>query len=239
MKAVILAAGVGSRIRPLTNNTPKPLLKIGEKTILQRMIDSLLKVGIDHMAIVTGYLEDQIKNFVKKTYPNLQITYIRNEIFDKTNTAYSLNLTKSFVGDDDFIKFDADVVFEDAVLEKLVKDASQTCLCIDKNIHLEKEEVKVSLDKKGKVLEVGKKIDLKKAKGESIGIEKIGKAASKILFEELEKVLADPKNQNEYYDDSYTTLVKKGVPFYAVDISNLKWVEIDTLEDYKLAGKLL
>lgn len=239
MKAVILAAGVGSRIRPLTNNTPKPLLKIGEKTILQRMIDSLLKVEIDQIAIVTGYLEDQIKDFVKKTYPNFQITYIRNELFDKTNTAYSLNLTQNFVGEDDFIKFDADVVFEDAVLEKLVKNSNKTCLCIDKNIHLEKEEVKVILDKEGKVLQVGKKIDPRKAKGESIGIEKIDKHASKILFEELEKVLENPKNQNEYYDDSYTTLVKKGVPFYAVDVSNLKWVEIDTLEDYKLAEKLL
>ena len=73
MKAVILAAGVGSRIRPLTDNTPKSLLKVGNKTILQRMMDNLLAVNIDQIAIVTGYLEEQIKDFVVQTYPNLNV----------------------------------------------------------------------------------------------------------------------------------------------------------------------
>ena len=188
MKAVILAAGVGSRIRPLTNNTPKSLLKVGDKTILQRMIDNILTVGIDQIAIVTGYLEDQIKDFIAQTYPDLKVEFIRNEIYDKTNTAYSLNLTRDFVEDDNFIKFDADVVFEKEILERLISNNQESCLCIDKNINLEAEEVKVIVDKEGKVLEVGKKIHPKKAKGESIGIEKIGKNAAKILFEELAKL---------------------------------------------------
>src|SRR5258708_5364522 len=88
------------------------------------------------------------------------------------------------------------------------------------------------------VLKVGKKIDFNRASGESIGIEKIGKEAGKILFGELEQLLKDPNKWNEYYDDSYTTLVELGIPFGAVDISGLKWVEIDTHEDYAKAQKL-
>lgn len=238
MKAVILAAGVGSRMRPLTDNNPKSLLKVGGKTILQRMIDNLLAVNINQIAIVTGYLEEQIKDFVKETYPNLNVTFIKNEIYDKTNTAYSLNLTKDFVGSEDFIKFDADVVFEKEVLERLINNTQGSCLCIDKNIHLDKEEVKVITEKGDRVLKVGKKLDPSLSKGESIGIEKICGEAVKVLFEELGKVLENEANYQEYYDDSYTTLVEKGSPFYAVDITGLKWVEIDTHEDYHKAQKI-
>ncbi len=238
MKAIILAAGVGSRIRPLTYNTPKSLLKIGGKTILQRMIDNLLSANIDQVAIVIGYLEDAIKEFVAKTYPDLNVTFIRNELYDQTNTAYSLNLTRSFVGNDDFIKFDADVVFEKAILEKLVANQNPNCLCIDRNINLAAEEVKVVMDERGKVLRVGKKIDPALAKGESIGIEKISKEAGKVLFEELERLMKEDINYLRYYDDSYTTLVERGIPFFGLDITGLDWVEIDTHKDLELAIKL-
>lgn len=237
MKAIILSAGVGSRIRPLTDNTPKSLLKVGGKAILERMIDNLIAVDIKEIAVVTGYLEDQIKEFVAKTYPDLKVTFIRNDVYDKTNTAFSLNLTKDFIGDDDFIKFDADVVFEKEVLERLISNTKGSGLCIDRNIHLDKEEVKVITEGE-MVLQVGKKLNPSLCKGESIGIEKISGESVKVLFEELAKVLSDEANYQEYYDDSYTTLVEKGLPFYAVDITGLAWVEIDTHEDYKRANSL-
>lgn len=238
MKAVILSAGVGSRIRPLTDNTPKSLLKVGGKAILERMIDNLIAVEIKEIAIVTGYLEDQIKDFVAKNYPDLNVTFIRNDVYDQTNTAYSLNLTKDFVGDDDFIKFDADVVFEREVLVRLINSYPNSSLCIDKNIHLDKEEVKVITKEGDRVLQVGKKLDPTQSKGESVGIEKITKDAGKVLFEELAEVLSDPTKQQEYYDDSYTTLIEKGLPFYAVDITGLKWVEVDIHRDFKRANSL-
>lgn len=237
MKAVILAAGVGSRIRPLTDHTPKSLLGVNGKTILGRMLTNIQNAGIKDVIIVTGYLEEKIKNFASG-FPDLNISYVRNDKFAETNTAYSLLLTKKLVENDDFVKFDADVVAEQSILEKLIKSPFQSALCIDKNIHLDKEEVKVELNSDGRVLKVGKKLDPQKAPGESIGIEKIGKEAGKILFGELEKVLKNPENYNEYYDDSYTTLVELGVPFGAVDITGLKWVEIDTHEDYAKAQEL-
>lgn len=238
MKAVILAAGVGSRIRPLIDKTPKSLLKVGDKTILQRMVDNILDLGIKQIAVVTGYREEQIKDFLSKAYPSMNFTYIRNDLFDKTNTAYSLHLTRLFVGASDFIKFDADVVFEKGVLRKLIGHSGKNCLCIDKNIHLEAEEVKVICDKNGLVLKVGKKLNPKKAHGESIGIEKISKKTAGHLFDELERLLKDIMNYQRYYDDTYTTLVKEGYPFHAVDITGLNWVEIDTHDDYNKAQKI-
>lgn len=235
MKAIILAAGIGSRIRPLTDDIHKSLLKIADSTILYRMLTNIQRAGITDVIIVTGYLEAMVKAFVTENFPSLTFTFVHNDKYLETNTGYSLMLTKDAVGDSDFVKFDADVVFEQAVLEKLLKHDGSTALCIDTNINLEAEEVKVDLDQNGRVVKVGKTLNPHTAQGESIGIEKIGRDAGKLLFAELERLMRDPRNYNEYYDDSYTTLVNEGVSFSAVDITGLKWVEIDTHEDYKRA----
>ncbi len=238
MKVVLLAAGVGSRIRPLTDDKPKSLLEVNEISILERMLTNVRNVGLKDVIVITGYLENQLKEFIGARFPDLNVTYKRNEVYEETNTGYSLLLTKDFINGDSFIKFDADVVFEEEVLRRLIDSEFQTALCIDTNIHLDKEEVKVITDEAGMVLEVGKKLDPVKCKGESIGIEKIGAQAGKILFEELGKLMEDKANWKEYYDDSYTTLVNNGVKFGAVDITGLKWVEIDTHEDYNRAKKI-
>lgn len=237
MKAVILAAGTGSRIRPLTDNTHKSLLKIGKKTILERMVDGILDAGIKEIIVVTGYRAEDIKKFLYKSYPKIPFHFIHNERYAETNTGYSLLLAKEAVDDDEFIKFDADVVFEAEILKKLLKSKT-SALCIDKNIHLEAEDVKVITDESMRVVEVGKKLDPKRAKGESIGIEKIDRLAGKELFSELGKIMKDKKNWQEYYDDSYTTIIKKGIPMFAVDISGLKWVEIDTSQDLQRVRRL-
>lgn len=237
MKAVILAAGVGSRIRPLTDNLPKPLFEIGGKTILGRMVDAILGESIKEIIVVTGYRADQIKRFLNGSYPTISFHFVHNEHYNETNTGYSLLQTEQAVGDDAFIKFDADVLFEAEILKKLLKSKA-SALCIDKNIHLEAEEVKVITDESMRVVEVGKKINPKLAKGESIGIEKIDPSAGKVLFAELGKLMRHKENWQEYYDDSYTTLAGKGIPMYAVDITGLKWVEIDTTADFNRAEKL-
>ncbi len=235
MKAVILAAGIGSRIRPLTNDKPKSLLSINGKTILQRMLENIKAAGLTQIIIITGYLENQIKNFVLKEFPDLDVNFCTNNIYHKTNTAYSLLLAKDFVANDDFIKFDADVVFELEILKRLVK-CPNSALAIDRNINLDAEEIKVRVEK-GKIVEVGKKIKPSLALGESIGIEKVTNAAAQIFLGQLELLMQKPENFNEYYDDSYPKIVEAGLPFEAVDITGLKWVEIDTLQDYELAQK--
>ena len=94
MKALILAAGMASRLRPLTANTPKCLLKIGERCLLQRSIDALIASGIDELVIVTGFLREKIESFVASHYPNLKVKFIFNEVFDSTYNIYSLWLAR-------------------------------------------------------------------------------------------------------------------------------------------------
>ena len=238
MKAILLAAGVGSRIRPLTDDKPKSFIPVAGISILERMLKAVQEVGMTEVGIVTGYRAEQVQSFIAEKFPNLHVTFMHNDKYEETNTGYSLLLTKDFVGNDSFIKFDADVVFETEVLRKLIDSPVPSALCIDTNINLEAEEVKVITGAENIVVQVGKKLDPHQSTGESIGIEKIDADAAKVLFAELEMLMKDEANWQEYYDDSYTTLVAKGCPMYAVDITGLKWVEIDTHEDYAKAEEI-
>ena len=97
MKTVILAAGIASRLRPLTDTTPKCLLKIGEKCILEMTIENLIEINNHEIIIVTGYRENMIREFVSRRFPALKVTYIYNNLYTSTNNIYSLWLTKDHV----------------------------------------------------------------------------------------------------------------------------------------------
>ena len=238
IKAVILAAGVGSRIRPLTDNCPKSLLKINGKTILEMMISHIQTCGISEVVFVLGYLQDQIKNYVKTQFPDLVVHFITNEKYEVTNTGYSLMLTKNFVLDSTFIKFDADVVFDINILKSLIASEYDNCLCIDKNINLDAEEIKVIIRDKNRVVKASKTVKPLDAIGESIGIEKISSEAAQALFSELELMMKDEQYYQEYNEAVYERLIEKDVPFHALDISGLKWTEIDTQEDFMMAENI-
>lgn len=234
MKAIILAAGVGSRIKPLTDNCPKSLLKIDGITILERMISNIQYCGISEVVFVLGYLHRQIEDFIKVKFPNLNSKFIINDKYKETNTGFSLMLTESLINGSPFIKFDADVVFDKQILKNLIESEDENSFCIDKNINLDHEEIKVILDEKNgnRVLKASKTVDPKDAVGESIGIEKISSKTACLLFSELKAMMQKKLNHQEYYEGAYERLIEKNVPFYALDISGLKWTEIDTKEDF-------
>ncbi|MCZ6633328.1 MAG: phosphocholine cytidylyltransferase family protein [bacterium] len=239
MKAIILAAGVGSRIGPLTDNCPKSLLKVGGNPILGMMISHIQDCGINEIIFVLGYLQEQIKDYVKINFPDLSAYFVTNDKYAETNTGFSLMLAKELIKDSGFVKFDADVVFDKEILKKLIECEYTNCLCIDKNINLDAEEIKVIIDGQNKVIKTSKTVDPKDAAGESIGIEKIDSETAKLLFAELKIMMKDRQNHQEYYEGAYERLIEKNVPFYALDISGLKWTEIDTKEDLITAQKIL
>lgn len=238
IKAIILAAGVGSRIKPLTDNCPKSLLKVGGNTILEMMIAHIQDCEINEVIFVLGYLQEQIKDYVKTKFPDLNAHFVTNDKYAVTNTGYSLMLTKDFVGDSAFIKFDADVVFDKEILKKLIECEYESCLCIDKDINLDVEGIKVITDDQNRILEANKTCTPNDAVGESIGIEKISSKTAKLLFAELKIMMADKKNHQEYYEGAYERLIKRDVHFHALDISGLRWTEIDTKEDFITAEKI-
>ncbi|TDE40019.1 phosphocholine cytidylyltransferase family protein [Antarcticimicrobium sediminis] len=236
--AVILAAGVGSRLSPLTDKCAKSLLSVGGSVILERMIRNCLSCGISQFVLVLGHRADEIKQFVDKTFRGIRVTYVINDRYSETNTGYSLMLASAVIGTAEFVKFDADVVFDVKILRQLVDSDRSNVLCIDRNIALEDEEVKVITDDQMQVLEVGKSVDPKLALGESIGIEKISAKTGPLLFAELSEMMKSQTHLQDYYEAAYARLVEKGTVFRALDITGLNWAEIDTPEDFAAANEI-
>ena len=238
MKAVILAAGISSRLRPLTDDTPKCLLKVGEKNILELTIDNIIANNIDDVIIVTGYLEEKIKNFVSKKYPGLRVTYIYNKVYDSTNNIYSLWLTKESLLGDEMLLMDSDIIFDKEIITKLLASEYESCLALKRH-DVQDEEIKVKVDEKGRVLEIGKEVKLQEAIGESIGIEKFGVETLKELFTIIERKVVAEKKVNQFYEAAFQELADKGANIFTVDTTDYICMEIDTAADLEPARLML
>ena len=181
MKAIILAAGTASRLRPLTSHTPKCLLKIGERTLLERSIDALVAAGVDQLCIVTGYLHEQIEQFVAERYPSLSTTFIHNAVYDSTNNIYSLWLARPFAEGSDVLLLDSDLLYDPAIARRVVEAPEPTVLTLIRH-ELGEEEMKVVVDAEGSITDISKTCSPVEAVGESLGIEKMGAAYTRALY---------------------------------------------------------
>jgi choline kinase len=234
MKTVILAAGIASRLRPLTDNTPKCLLKIGGKRIIEMTIENLLATNNSDIIIVTGYRENMIREFVARRFPELNVTYIYNSLYTSTNNIYSLWLTKDSVLGNDMMMMDSDIVFDKSIITKLVNSGYKNCLAL-KHHEVHDEEIKVKADSGGRVIEISKEVDPAQAVGESIGIEIIGKKTLYNLFRIIEKKVVGEKKVNQFYEAAFQELND----LYIVDTTEFFCMEIDTAEDLAAAESLV
>jgi len=237
MKAVILAAGMASRLRPLTNDRPKCLLKVGSRCLLERTVDNLVGVGITQLVVVIGYRGDMIRSFLTKNYPTLDITFINNDDFQTTNNIYSLWLTHPQVDGKDFILLDSDILFDGRIISRLLEH-SGSVLAVN-NHELGDEEIKVITDTNGKVTEISKTCSIKAAIGESVGIEKMTAEYSKALFSELKQMIVREGMSDVFYERSFERLIPQGFQFGVVDTTDLFSIELDTVEDFNRASELI
>lgn len=238
MKAVILAAGCATRLRPYSDDTPKTLLSVGGVPILRRAITSLLRVGFDQFVIGTGYLEYMVRDAVGSWFPDLDVTYVTNPDYRSTNNACSLLLLREHVETDGFLLLDGDVVFDLGVVEELV-ERGPDCLAVRSVGEIGLEEVKVTADTEDRVLAIGKHVPVRSAMGESVGIELFSAASSKQLFAALHQRVHERGLVNEYYEAAFQQIIDGGVTLYGVDIGSLYATEIDTIEDLIAANARL
>ena len=239
MKAVILAAGVASRLRPLTDNTPKCLLKVGDKSILERTVDNIAANGITDIVVVTGFLKEMIEDFLINNYPKLNFTFIFNGKYDSTNNIYSLWMTKKELLGHDMLLLDSDIVFDSRIIGQLINSNHKNCLSIRSDHKLSEEEIKLLLNDDGSIKEISKVVDPNAAIGESIGIEIFEKQLVWRLFTILDIKILDKHEVNIFYEAAFQDAMNRGAKIYPVDVENFKCMEIDTVEDFETAGKLV
>ena len=238
MIGVILAAGMASRLRPLTDAVPKCLLTVGECSLLQRTIDALLECGVRQIVMVLGYRGQQIRDFISEHYPDLDVFFIDNTAYNSTNNIFSLWLTREQTEGRDFVLLDSDILFDSRVLKAVLEDANPNVLAL--NCHqLGEEEIKVVANGQRDVLEISKVCSIADAAGESVGIEKISPEYSTALFAELEKMIVGEGLDNVFYEKAFERLIPQGYMFRYVDTSEFFSIELDTVEDFKNANDLI
>lgn len=223
LKAVILAAGMGTR---LGNLIPKPLTPLkDEKTILDFQVEKLSnKIGINNIIVVVGYK----KEFIMERYPEL--TYIYNSEYVRTNTAKSLLKALKKV-DEDTIWLNGDVFFDEDVLNLLVNSSNSACLVDNKKCA--EEEIKYTIDNLGNIHELSKQV--KGASGEAVGINIIKKEDLNAFINELEKV-----SNNDYFEKALENLtLTKKIKLKPINLGRFFVKEIDFPEDLEEVKKIV
>ncbi|MBK6537988.1 MAG: phosphocholine cytidylyltransferase family protein [Ignavibacteria bacterium] len=209
MQAIILAAGVSKRLRPLTDSTPKCLLNIGDKNLLQRTIENVISNGISDFIFVTGYRENMIKDFVENVFPDINKIFITNTDYENNNNSYSLWMTKDFVKSD-ILLLDSDIFFDEKIIDELLNSEKENCLAVNFTDSLDEEQIKVILNDENEILNIGKEISISDSAGESIGIERFSSYFMKGLFAILDRKIMHENNVNEFYEASFQELIDTG-----------------------------
>jgi len=228
---VIVAAGASSRLDPLTLNRPKPLLEINGRSIIERSIFNLKQVGVKDIAVVTGYLKNQFEEALKEE----ELTFIENPRYDVTNNMASLGYAKDFIGGEDFIYLHGDLVYDAGILDACFKYKGDITLVVDKK-ECDEEDMKVKVSG-GILVESNKDIPLSEAYGEWIGITKFTSKGGQLMFEEIERVLAE--GGLKYYDTyAMTNLAKRGHKIDICTIQGSLWVEVDFKKELEKAKEI-
>ncbi|MGN1263425.1 MAG: sugar phosphate nucleotidyltransferase [Prevotella sp.] len=239
MKAVILAAGMASRLRPLTDDRPKCLLKVGKRCLLQRTMDALIAAGIRSFVVVTGYRGNMIREFLASTYneTGIDVNFIDNIDYQNTNNIYSLWLAAQHVRGGEFLLLDSDILFDPRIIVRLLAGSTSTLAL---NSHeLGDEEIKVVPDADGMVAEISKVCSISDAIGESVGIERMDADYSAALFDELDVMIEGEGLKNVFYERAFERLIAKGHRFGITDTTDLFSIELDTVDDFERAKELI
>ena len=237
MKAVILAAGVASRLRPWTNRTPKCLLPIGDGTLLDRTLEAVEAAGLRDIVLVTGYLEEQIRARVRERYTRLNVEFVRNADYGSTNNIYSLWLARDRVLGEGLLLLDSDILFDPAILDDLRSAGRPDVLAVKTGTVLGEEEIKVEVDAARRIRTIGKQIPPARAFGESIGIEIFSPAALTGLYRALENKVVREGAVGVFYEAAFQDWIDGGGILTAVDIGARPATEIDTIDDFRAAEK--
>jgi len=234
--AVVLAAGVGSRLRPLTDDRPKALVTVNGRTLLESALDALLGRGVTRLVVASGYRQDALEKALR-TSP-FDVVFVENPDYETTQNSVSLALCREAVGAGDFYRLDGDVLFDAEVLARLDEIDAPLVAAVDGSRTLDAEAMKVRLvPGERRIAEFGKGIGLADSSGESIGIERISARAAPELFDALDEARRGGET-SLYYEDVYTRLIARGLDARAADVSDLRWCEIDCEEDLRHAAAL-
>ena len=233
MKAVILAAGRGTRIQGLTGGVPKCLLPFGDKTILDFQFDNLFQAGISEVAMVVGHAEREIVDHVaRRQFERLPwITFISNPEYARTNNIYSLSLAKEWVGDDAFFCLNADVLFHPGILLPALQTHDDLSIIVDWEF---REETTKVIIQDGRVVKLSKSVSRQDYSGTFSNIARFSSHGARQLFAKIESMLREGR-VDQFFNDALGQLSAEGTRVGFTETEGLPWAEIDDANDFHYA----
>ncbi len=237
MKAVILSAGQGKRLLPLTADRPKCILPILGQTLIEWQIDELAKCGIDQVIVVLGYRADKVQEILSSRYDASRVRTVYNDAY-----AVSDNLVSCWTVHDEmneeFVLLNGDTLFEAAVLQRLleINDHSVTVVINQKDCY-DADDMKVELEG-SRLVKIGKDLLPGQVHGESIGMIMFRDQGPMLFRDAIEKALGDPASQKRWYLSVIDDLAQR-FPVWTCLINDLQWCEVDYKADIKQAEKVV
>lgn len=243
--AVLLVAGMGTRLAPLTDDRPKALVDVGGETILRRAARVLREHGVRRIVLATGYRQDAIEREVEawkaewgEGENGITAVIAQNAEYASTQNSVSLAYCEAAVEGGAFFKLDGDVVFSREVLERLDDSAAELAVAVDGKRPLDAEAMKVTTQGT-RITAFGKQLPVQGSAGESIGIERLSAGAGARVFAALRAAIESGVT-NRYYEDVYSDLISAGeLTAEALEVGDLPWTEVDDPSDLANARELV
>lgn len=232
MKALILAAGRGTRLRPLTDSCPKSMVELHGKPIIIKQIENLVENGITDITVIAGYKAEVLASRVKANYPFVNI--VVNSDYATTNNMVSAYMGREAIGDDPFIMMNADVFFDGSIIGALLSGSYSNAIATDIGRYLP-ESMKVT-EKEGRLARISKDIAREDALGASIDIYRFSPEAGRAFFASCEEFILMRKEMNLWSEVAINEILKD-VHFSACPL-NGRWFEIDNHDDLEEAHRL-
>lgn len=222
-----MSAGKGTRMFPLTANTPKCLIDIGKgKTVLESQLDVLQDCGVDEVFVVAGYRIQQVQAKVNNYLTDkMRIRVIQNPFYNTSNNIISLWIVTNWI-QEECISINGDDLFKKSVIDSLINTSGDIVMTIDRKEAYDSDDMLVITDG-NQVKSVGKDLDRAKANGESVGIIKYSKRGLSLINETLDLLLQDEKNHQVFYLAALQEIMNKGFPVVGCEVSPNDWAEID------------
>jgi choline kinase len=221
-KAIILAAGVGSRLRPLTDDRPKCLLEVGGRTLVDHQLGALRRYGITDVIVVVGYCGDKIRRHLGDS-----VRYLENERYERTNSLYSLWLARQELVSGALI-LNSDVLALPLLFDHLLQWPAPDAILVERGSGFEPEDMKVMLNG-FHVIDFGKDLPSARAHAHNVGVAKFGAEGGHRLSNCLERLVATG-HEDEWVPVAFRDFASHW-PLTAVPTDGFPWIEIDYVED--------
>jgi choline kinase len=223
MRAVIMAAGVGSRIQGLIHDTPKCLIQADAQSLISRSVEMLKGNGIDDISVITGYKSELIRNEIGS-----QVRYFHNPFYQVTNSIASLWLARTLL-DDDLILMNADLYFEEEVLD-IALDQDEHAVMLSDSTRIDDADFRFGVDGRC-IRKTGNKLTNAATDCEYVGIVRIDKSFIGTFKRRLERMVSG-RDMNNWWEGVLYSFIEEGMDIFHEDVAGAFWTEVDTPADY-------